>query len=80
VWWVISSQGGWSKEMKSRTEKVVADLETFGWHVVCVKEDSVGPAFAYSIGLQKTFGHPEIGETFNSVKTLMNGKLIHSAG
>lgn len=40
-------------------EKVVSDVEQFGWHVVKIIEDQEGPAFAYSIGLFKSFGQPE---------------------
>lgn len=40
--------------------KVRADIAEFGWHVVLVLEDEEGPPFAYSIGLQHSFGHPEI--------------------
>ena len=46
--------------MDKRDAKVHADIKKFGWHVVLVTEDSDGPAFAYSIGLQKTFKHPEV--------------------
>jgi hypothetical protein len=41
-------------------KKLVSDIEEFGWHVIKIAEDDEGPAFAYSIGLFKTFGHPEI--------------------
>jgi hypothetical protein len=40
--------------------KLVSDIEEFGWHVIMIAEDDEGPAFAYSIGLFKNFGHPEI--------------------
>jgi hypothetical protein len=39
--------------------KLVSDIEEFGWHVIMIGEDDEGPAFAYSIGLFKNFGHPE---------------------
>jgi len=41
-------------------EKVIADVAEFGWHVVKVAEDANGPGFAFTIGLTKTFGHPEV--------------------
>ena len=41
-------------------DKVLSDIEEYGWHVVKVMEDNSGPGFCYSIGLFKTFGHPEI--------------------
>jgi hypothetical protein len=40
--------------------KLVSDIEEFGWHVIKIFEDDEGPAFAYSIGLFKSFSHPEI--------------------
>jgi hypothetical protein len=40
--------------------KLLADVERHGWHVIGVMEDREGPAFAYSIGLYHTFGHPEL--------------------
>lgn len=40
--------------------KAHADIKAFGWHVILIPEDDQGPSFAYSIGLQKTFNHPEI--------------------
>ena len=43
-----------------RERKLVSDIEEFGWHVVLIPEDGEGPAFAYSVGLYKTFGHPEL--------------------
>jgi hypothetical protein len=41
-------------------EKVLSDIEEFGWHVIKVAEDAVGPGFAYNIGLTHNFGHPEL--------------------
>jgi len=39
--------------------KVISDVDEFGWHVVLIEEDSVGPGFAYTVGIQKSYGHPE---------------------
>jgi len=41
-------------------KKLVADIEELGWHVLKVLEDDNGPGFVYSVGLFKTFNHPEI--------------------
>ena len=38
----------------------VAGIEEHGWRVVLIPEDEEGPGFAYSVGLFRTFGHPEI--------------------
>jgi hypothetical protein len=40
--------------------KLLADVEGHGWHVIGVKEDLEGPAFAYSIGLFRSFRHAEV--------------------
>lgn len=40
--------------------KVLADVEEYGWHVVMILERDQSPGWAFSIGLYKTFGHPEI--------------------
>jgi hypothetical protein len=40
--------------------KLLADVQDHGWHVVGVEADDEGPAFAYSIGLYHSFGHPEV--------------------
>jgi hypothetical protein len=45
---------------EDRERKLVSDIEEVGWHVIVVAEDDEGPSFAYSIGLFRTFGHPEI--------------------
>jgi uncharacterized protein DUF4262 len=40
--------------------KAVADVKKHGWHVLKVLEDDRGPAFAYTVGLYHSFGHPEL--------------------
>lgn len=41
-------------------QKVRDDVRQHGWHVVIIPDDDEGPGFAYSIGMEKTLGHPEI--------------------
>jgi hypothetical protein len=41
-------------------KKILNDVDEFGWHVIKVLKDETGPGFGYSIGLSKTFNHPEI--------------------
>ena len=43
-----------------RDRKLASDVEEFGWHVALIPEDEEGPAFAFSIGLFRKFGHPEV--------------------
>lgn len=41
-------------------KRLLSDIEQYGWHVIKVLEDDLGPSFGYSIGLYHTFDHPEI--------------------
>ena len=40
--------------------KAISDVQNHGWHVLKVMEDGEGPAFAYTVGLHHSFGHPEL--------------------
>ena len=46
--------------MNPAEEKVLSDVQDYGWHVVKVLEEGDSPEFAYSIGLFRSFQHPEI--------------------
>ncbi|MES3035270.1 MAG: DUF4262 domain-containing protein [Gemmatimonadota bacterium] len=35
-------------------------VERHGWAVVKISEDERGPGFAYTVGLSRSFGHPEV--------------------
>ncbi|MBK8110785.1 MAG: DUF4262 domain-containing protein [Saprospiraceae bacterium] len=48
------------KTLDNGDKKLVSDIAQFGSHVLKVMEDDNGPGFAYSVGLFKTFNHPEI--------------------
>jgi hypothetical protein len=55
--------------------KLLNDIKQYGWHVIKVMEDDKGPGFAYSIGLFKTYNHPEIlivGLNLDLAHTLIN--------
>ena len=42
-------------------KKIASDVAKFGWHVIMAFSDTTrGPPFAYTIGLETTFQHPEI--------------------
>jgi len=47
-------------ELSAGDKRMLNSIETYGWHVIKVMEDEIGPGFGYSIGLFKTFGHPEV--------------------
>ena len=42
-----------------RDRKLLGDIREYGWHVVAVASDAEGPGLAYSVGLHRTFNHPE---------------------
>ena len=39
---------------------VLADIDTYGWHGLWIREDAAGPQFTYSIGFHHTLGAPEV--------------------
>lgn len=41
-------------------QKLLDDVSKHGWHVMRVLDESERPGWAYSIGLYRNFGHPEI--------------------
>jgi len=45
--------------MDAGEAKLMSDVERHGWSVMKVSNDAV-PDFAYSVGLHRTFGHPEL--------------------
>ncbi len=46
--------------MDAGEQKALADIEVFGCHVIHVLEEDDLPPFAYSVGIEKTTGCPEI--------------------
>jgi len=52
-----------SEKLKTYSDpekKIIDDVEQFGFHIAFVPEDEYLPSFAYTIGLKKTYNHPEI--------------------
>lgn len=41
-------------------QKILSDVAKFGFHTVYVPGDGYSPGFAYTIGLYKTYGYPEL--------------------
>lgn len=41
-------------------EKMLADIETYGWHIVLIEDAEVLPSYAFSVGIYHTLGLPEI--------------------
>jgi hypothetical protein len=66
------------KAHEEETErKIRENIEKFGCHIVLIEPDNYLPGFAYSIGLYKNYGHPEI-ICFGLSKELL-GSLINTA-
>jgi hypothetical protein len=49
-----------------------------GWHVIGVEEDTEGLAFAYSIGLNRSFEHPEM--IIFGLQIPVMHRIIHGVG
>ena len=43
-----------------RDRQVLNDVAKYGWHVISITADKGRPGWTFSIGMYKTFGHPEI--------------------
>ena len=56
-------------------KKLLNDIELYGWHVIKVPEDDIGPSYGHSIGFYRSFEHPEviiIGLELNAVHYILN--------
>src|SRR6266487_5347633 len=63
------------KAEDKQEQKLIADIERYGWHVIKVLEDEQGPGFAYSIGLFHSYSHAEIlviGLRLDSMHQIIN--------
>jgi len=58
--------------------RVTQDIARHGWHVVKVREDELGPAHAFSIGLHERHGHPEVVVTGPDLDVLH--QLVNAVG
>ncbi len=49
-------------DMDAIDRRAVADVKRYGWHIILIPpgEEPGEPAFAYSIGMMHSLGHPEI--------------------
>lgn len=60
---------------KEAEEAITSTVEKHGWFVAKFKATNYQPSFAYTIGLWKNFGHPELivfGLGINSLQGLLN--------
>ena len=46
--------------IESGEQKALADIERYGCHVVHVLAEGILPPFSYSVGIQRSFGAPEL--------------------
>lgn len=53
-------------------KKIISDVEKYGFHVAIIPGDGYSPAFAYTIGLYRTYGYPEL------ICFGLNQDLLHS--
>ncbi len=60
-------------------QRVRADIDTHGWHVVKVAGDETLPGWAYTIGLLTRFDHPELA-VFGLDLDPMHRLLNHAGG
>ena len=51
---------GHEEHDKETKEDIQQAIDNHGWFVALFEADTATPAFAYTIGLWKTYGHPEI--------------------
>ena len=62
----------------SRAEQFIIDkVDEYGWQVSMIESDGYNPSFAYTIGLHKTFGHPEL--IMLGLGTKLMGNLLNVA-
>ena len=60
---------------RAAEERCVADVDRHGLHILMVGAEEDSPAFAYTVGLHRTFAHPEVivfGLSFELMQQLLN--------
>jgi hypothetical protein len=66
-------------ELDAIEQKVMADIREHGWHVVGVMPTADTQEFAYSIGVYKSYGQPELaifGVPFQYAHAIINDLVI----
>lgn len=54
------AQTDWPTATDPYEETVLRNVREGGWHVVLVPDDDEGPGFAFTVGLQRNYNHPEL--------------------
>ncbi len=52
-------------------DKALDDIRRVGWHILGIEGDETTPSVVHTVGLQKTFGHPEMVMVGLKVDTMM---------
>jgi len=60
-----------NSKLDDHERQMLDDIAKYGWHVVGIASDEKYPAWAFSVGLFETFGHPEVLLKGLKVETLM---------
>jgi hypothetical protein len=68
--------GGWTEE-EIRTMRL-RDIEIHGWSITYVEADEDEAAFAYTVGLTRYHGHPEL--LVSGLDQLMTAEILNSFG
>src|SRR3990172_5664569 len=59
-------------------EKLIADVESHGWHIVGVPDDDAGPGFAFTVGIYMRTFQPEI--LIMGVPFEPSGRVLNAIG
>ena len=41
-------------------QRLIADIQQYGWHFIEIPEDDIGPGYLFTVGLYYSYSHPEI--------------------
>jgi hypothetical protein len=63
---------------KDAENRIIEDVNKYGWHVALFEADNYLPTFGYTIGLWKSFTHPEIITFALNVETIYT--ILNIAG
>ena len=64
---------------KITEQTIIKNVEKYGWHIAYFESNRYAPTFAYTIGLYKTFKHPEI-ISFSLNTDILVWMLNHAGG
>jgi len=76
-------------DLDDSDRKLLSDIDRVGWHVVMIPEEDGTPGWSFSVGLFKSFNHPEVvvfglplelsGQVINGISAVIQkGKTFES--